>query len=166
MCGSRGGQGARTPPPPPEKSPKYRVFLAILVRIPCNTTNLPSQHSMLGHHRSASKTPLKWRFADGPMMARLYWYLDPLSPHQLKNIVKVGPPLKKNLDPRKNNKHHDTYSSRVMVSIVSYDHNSTPKMFEVFKHMVKGAATLKTYDSEMEALIKMMQFAENPIKIE
>ena len=29
------------------------------------------------------------------MMARLYWYLDPRSPHQLKkkNLVKVGPPM-------------------------------------------------------------------------
>ena len=32
------------------------------------------------------------------MIARLKWYLDPPSPHQLKkkkNIVKVGPPLTK-----------------------------------------------------------------------
>ena len=33
------------------------------------------------------------------MMARLYWYLDPPSPHKLKkeekNVVKVGPPLTK-----------------------------------------------------------------------
>ena len=27
---------------------------------------LPSQHSMLGHHRHASETPFKWRFAGGP----------------------------------------------------------------------------------------------------
>ena len=26
---------------------------------------------MLGHHQHASKTPFKWRFAGGPMMARL-----------------------------------------------------------------------------------------------
>ena len=25
-----------------------------------------------------------WRFAGGPMMARFYWYLDPLFPNQLK----------------------------------------------------------------------------------
>ena len=29
------------------------------------------------------------------MMARFYCYLDPLSSHQLKNVVKVGPPLAK-----------------------------------------------------------------------
>ena len=30
------------------------------------------------------------------MMARLKWYLDPPTPHQLKkNVVKVGPPLTK-----------------------------------------------------------------------
>ena len=28
------------------------------------------------------------------MMARLWWYLDPLSPNQLKNVLKVGPRLK------------------------------------------------------------------------
>ena len=31
---------------------------------------LPSYHSMLGHHLPASKTPFKWQFASGPMMAR------------------------------------------------------------------------------------------------
>ena len=51
---------------------------------------------MLGHHRSTSETPFKWRFASGPMLVRLWWYLDPLSYYQIKkNIVKVGPPLKK-----------------------------------------------------------------------
>ena len=76
MCGSRGGTEG---PDPPEKS--------ILVQIPCKTTKLPSQHSMLGHHRPVSKTP---------MMAHLKRYLDSLSPHQLKkNIVKDEPPLKK-----------------------------------------------------------------------
>ena len=34
-------------------------------------TKMPSQHSMLGHHQHASETPFKWRFAGGPMMARL-----------------------------------------------------------------------------------------------
>ena len=36
---------------------------------PLKITKLPSQHSMLGHHRSASETPLKWRFAGRPLMA-------------------------------------------------------------------------------------------------
>ena len=51
---------------------------------------------MLGHHRHASEMPFKWGFAGGPMIARLKWYLDPSSPHQLKNkVVKVEPPLTK-----------------------------------------------------------------------
>ena len=43
---------------------------------------------MLGYHRHAYKTPFKWRFAGGPMMAHLYWYFDHLSPHQLKKTPK------------------------------------------------------------------------------
>ena len=34
-----------------------------------------------------------WRFAGGPLIARLWWYLDPPSPHFLTKNVKVGPPL-------------------------------------------------------------------------
>ena len=37
---------------------------------PLKITRLPSQNSMLGHHRHASETPLKWRFAGGLMMVR------------------------------------------------------------------------------------------------
>ena len=54
MCGSRGGTGGPDPPPP-EKSQKYS-FIAILGRIRWKSTRLPSQHSMLGHHRHASET--------------------------------------------------------------------------------------------------------------
>ena len=32
---------------------------------------------MLGHYWLASETP--WHFAGGPMMARLFWHLDPPS---------------------------------------------------------------------------------------
>ena len=39
---------------------------------------------MLGHHWYDSETPFKWRFAGGPMLARLWWYLDRLSLHQLR----------------------------------------------------------------------------------
>ena len=52
--------------------------------------------SSAGHHRA-----FKWRFAGGPMMARLKWYLDPLYSHHLKkrgrkkNVDKFGPPLTK-----------------------------------------------------------------------
>ena len=50
---------------------------------------------MLGLHQHTSETPFKWRFADGPMMARFYWYLDPPSPLQLKKTPsKLDPPTK------------------------------------------------------------------------
>ena len=68
---------------------------------------------MLDHHRSASETPFKWRLkgvslAD-PIMARFYWYLDPVSPpsctkkkpkrNQIKQnkkvFCRVGPPQTK-----------------------------------------------------------------------
>ena len=62
---------------------------------PLKITKLSSEHSMLGHHWHASETPLKWCFAGGPTMARLLWYLDCPPTHQLKNVVKVGPPLTK-----------------------------------------------------------------------
>ena len=35
---------------------------------PLKITKLPIQHSMLGHHRPASKTLFKWRTAVGPFM--------------------------------------------------------------------------------------------------
>ena len=36
---------------------------------PLKMTKLPSQHSNLGHDRHANKTPFKWQFVCGPMMA-------------------------------------------------------------------------------------------------
>ena len=88
------------PDPPPPGNHKKQGFLAILVRRPWKITNIPSQQSMLGHHRHANETRFKLRFAGGPMMARFKWYLIPLSPHQLKkkqqkNVVTVRPPLTK-----------------------------------------------------------------------
>ena len=81
--GGGGGQGVRIP----ENSQHHRVsFLAILVRIPWKITKLPSQHSMLGLNRPASETQCKWRFAGWPIRARFKWCLDPLSPHQRKQI--------------------------------------------------------------------------------
>ena len=35
---------------------------------PLKITKLTIQHSMLGHHRPASETPFKWRFAGGPLV--------------------------------------------------------------------------------------------------
>ena len=67
--GGCGEQGVWTHP---GKSQSYRKkgSLAILVRIPWKVTKLPSQHSMFGHYRPISETPFKWRFAEGPIMAR------------------------------------------------------------------------------------------------
>ena len=64
----RGGERAGGGPELPEKS-QILGSLAILVQIPWEIAKLPSQHSMLGHHRSTSETPFKWRFDSGPMMA-------------------------------------------------------------------------------------------------
>ena len=68
----------------PQKNHKNIGFLSNTGLDPLKITKLPNQHSMLGHHRHASETSIKWRFAGGSMMARLKWYLDPPSPHQLK----------------------------------------------------------------------------------
>ena len=99
MCGSSwGGTGDPDPPPPPENY-KNIGFLSNTSPDPFKITKLPSQQPMFGHYRPASETPFNWRFAGGPMMAQLYRYLDPLSPHQIKkikkNVIKVGPPLTK-----------------------------------------------------------------------
>ena len=56
---------------------------------------------MLDHHRHASETPFKWRFAGGPMMACWWpalsgiWILPSLINSENKNVVKVGPSLTK-----------------------------------------------------------------------
>ena len=73
----QGGQGFWTPPP--EKKHKNVGFLSRTGLNPLKS-QLPSHHSMLGHHRHASETPFKWRFAGRPMMARLKRNLNPPSP--------------------------------------------------------------------------------------
>ena len=65
--GGTGGPG----PLPPLKNHKNIGFLSNTGPDHLKITKLPSQHSMLGHHRNASETPFKWCFAGGPMMARL-----------------------------------------------------------------------------------------------
>ena len=67
MGGSRGSTGGRGPP---EKSQKSG-FLSNTGPDPLKITKPQCQHSMLGNHRPASKTPLIWRFAGEPMMANL-----------------------------------------------------------------------------------------------
>ena len=69
--GSRGGEG-RGPDPLPLRNHKFiGFFLAVLVRVPCKTTKLTSKYLVLDHHRPASETSFKWRFAWGAMLAPL-----------------------------------------------------------------------------------------------
>ena len=83
MCGSRGGTGS--PDPPSLKNHKNIGSLSNTGPDPLKITKLPSQHSRLGHHRHASETQSKWRFAGGPMMAHLFrFYLPSLAKITLK----------------------------------------------------------------------------------
>ena len=56
---------------PPLKNHENIWLLSKTGQDPLKITKLPSQHSMLGQYRHAIETPFKWRFGDGPMMARL-----------------------------------------------------------------------------------------------
>ena len=77
MCGSRGGGGGGRGSGLPLENHKNIGFLSNTGPDPLKITKLPSQQSMKGHHRNASETPFKWRFAGGSMMARLNWYFEP-----------------------------------------------------------------------------------------
>ena len=83
MRGSREGDRGSGPPPPPWKW-KNIGFLSNTGPDLLKIEKLPSQHSMLGHHRPVpvSETPFHWRFAGGPMMDRFKSYLNSLSPHK------------------------------------------------------------------------------------
>ena len=66
--------------------------------------SLPSQHSMLGQHRSASETSFKWRFDGGPMMAPLlvvFGFSIPLSAKKTKTkpLLDLDPLWQYFLDP-------------------------------------------------------------------
>ena len=51
---------------------------------------------MMVHHRHASETAFKWRFANGPMLVFLSIFFKIISPLiDLKHVVNVAPPLKK-----------------------------------------------------------------------
>ena len=91
MCGSRGGD--RGPEPLPLKNHKNIGFPSNIDLDPLKITKLPSQHSMFGHHRHASETPLafRWRADDGPLIVVLGSSL----PSSTKKNVCVGPPLTK-----------------------------------------------------------------------
>ena len=68
MCGSRERTGG--PDPTPLENYKNIGFLSNTGLDPLKITKLPIQHSMLGQHQPDSETPLKWRFAGGPLMTR------------------------------------------------------------------------------------------------
>ena len=60
-------RGDRGPDPPHAlKKTQNKGLLSNTGPDPLKITKLPKQHSMLGHHLSASETPFKWRFAGGP----------------------------------------------------------------------------------------------------
>ena len=63
------GTGSGPPPLPRLENYKNIGFLSNTGLDPLKITELPSQHSMLGHHRPASETPFKLRFAVGSLMA-------------------------------------------------------------------------------------------------
>ena len=75
------GWGRRSGPPP-RKNHINIEFPNSTGPDPLKITKLLIQHSMSRHHQPASETPFKWRFAGGPLMSCLYWYLDPSSPNQ------------------------------------------------------------------------------------
>ena len=45
--------------------------------------NVPTQHTVTGHYRPASETPLEWRFAGGRIVARFYPLTGYLLPYLL-----------------------------------------------------------------------------------
>ena len=89
MGGSRGETGG----PDPLKNHKNIGFHSNTGPYPLKKykATIQSQHSIMGHHRHVSDTPFKLRFAGGPMLARILWYLDPLSSHQLKKSQSLIP---------------------------------------------------------------------------
>ena len=56
---------------PPYKMTKNIWFLSNTGPDLLKITKLPSQHTILGHHRHARETPFKWGYGGRPMMARL-----------------------------------------------------------------------------------------------
>ena len=95
----RGNRGSGPPPPPPPPRPKNHKNIGFLSNTgldPLKITKLPSQNSMLGHHRHASEKPFQWRII-GPLIVVFRSSL----PHQLKKqkrkkeTVKVDHPLTK-----------------------------------------------------------------------
>ena len=70
-CHGRIQRGDRVSGPPPLTNHKKLGFLSNTGPDLLTNHKLPSQHSVLRRFRLTSETPFKWRFAGGPMMARL-----------------------------------------------------------------------------------------------
>ena len=75
-----GGDKKSNPPPPPPKIRKSIGFLSNTGLDHLKIIKLPSQHSMLGHHRPASETAFRWRADDGPLIVAF----GSSPPHQIK----------------------------------------------------------------------------------
>ena len=89
MRGSRrggGGGGVRTP----LKNHKTIGFPSNIGPDPLKITKLPSQDSMLGHHRHASEMPFKWHSTGRSMMAAIVVFGSSIpSSAQKKNTSKL-----------------------------------------------------------------------------
>ena len=72
MCGSIGGGGGGAGgPDPPLNNHKIQGFLSNTGQDPMKNHKAAKPTFNLGLQRHASETPFEWRFAGGPMMARL-----------------------------------------------------------------------------------------------
>ena len=79
-------KGGRGPDPP--KNHKNIGYPSNIDPDPLKVIKLPSQHSMVGHYRHASKTPFQWRFAGRQTMAHFFWHFDLLSiPSKKKSVL-------------------------------------------------------------------------------
>ena len=82
-------------PPPPMENYKIKGFPSNTGPDPVKITQLPSQHCI--QYWAIIGTPAKrirWRADDGPLILVFGSFL--FHQTEKKNIVKVGPPLKKN----------------------------------------------------------------------
>ena len=80
------------------KNQKHLGFSSNTGLDPRKIAKLPSQHSILGHHPHASKTPLSCVSLagdDGPLMMVLGSSLPSSTKKRKKRVVKVGPILTK-----------------------------------------------------------------------
>ena len=78
ICRSRGGTGG-SGPPPPEKITKNKGFLSNTGLDPLKNHKATEPTFNVGPSPAASKTPFKWRFAGGPVMARFSIWIHSLT---------------------------------------------------------------------------------------